>query len=233
MSIEAINWALNRAPAFAEEDPRQRPHLAIVLIGLANHADPDGHNAFPSIDTLRRYTRLSESTVRRCLHRLAELGVIRPADPAIVAAYITRPDRRPNGYDLAMTTPPVDNAVDNRVDGVSHQPVPNVSDGVSYQADGVSHDADGVSHQARRGVTRGGHRGRYDTRTVQEPSRTRPARKPAPASRPRLPPPCGYCDARPGDPASARLVWLNRDRTRSEPCRRCHPNAIHAPGDLP
>jgi hypothetical protein len=48
MSIEAVSWALNDAPDFAEEDPRQRPHLAIVLIGLANHAaDPQGRNAFP------------------------------------------------------------------------------------------------------------------------------------------------------------------------------------------
>jgi hypothetical protein len=69
MSIEAVSWALNDAPDFAEEDPRQRPHLAIVLIGLANHADPQGRNAFPSIGTLVRYTRLSESTVRRCLQR--------------------------------------------------------------------------------------------------------------------------------------------------------------------
>jgi AraC-like DNA-binding protein len=88
MSIEAINWALNHAPDFADEDPRKRPHLAIVLVGLANHADPQGRNAFPSIETLCRYTRLSESTVRRCLQRLLELSVIRPGDPELQAFYI-------------------------------------------------------------------------------------------------------------------------------------------------
>lgn len=116
MSIEAIHWALNSAPDFASEDPRQRPHLAIVLIGLANHADPDGRNAFPAIETLCRYTRLSESTVRRCVQRLLALGVIRPSDPDIVAAYIKRGDRRPNGYDLVLAQP-----VDNHTNGVSYE----------------------------------------------------------------------------------------------------------------
>lgn len=38
--------------------------------------------------------------------------------------------------------------------------------------------------------------------------------------------PCGQCDARPHDPVSARVVWLNDEKTRSELCRRCHPKAI-------
>ena len=35
-----------------------------VLVGLANHAGPDGTAAFPSVATLVRYTGLSERTVR-------------------------------------------------------------------------------------------------------------------------------------------------------------------------
>jgi hypothetical protein len=35
-----------------------------VLVGLANHAGPDGIGAFPSVATLVRYTGLSERTVR-------------------------------------------------------------------------------------------------------------------------------------------------------------------------
>jgi hypothetical protein len=35
-----------------------------VLVGLANHAGPDGMGAFPSVATLVRYTGLSERTVR-------------------------------------------------------------------------------------------------------------------------------------------------------------------------
>lgn len=200
VSIEAIHWALNSAPDFADEDPRKRPHLAIVLLGLANHADPDGRNAFPSIDTLCRYTRLSESTVRRCLQRLVELGVIQPGDPDLQEFYIRRRDRRPAVYDLVMDGPLAPAA-----------PVDNPASGVSYRPDGVS-------QQAARGVTPAGNPGPYDTRTVLEPNKNRPGRAHAHAT-----PPCGQCDARPGDPVSARVVWL--DEHRATPCPRCHPRS--------
>jgi hypothetical protein len=42
----------------------------------------------------------------------------------------------------------------------------------------------------------------------------------APAVSP-LPPPCGQCDARPGDPPAARTV--DDDAGRPRPCPRCHP----------
>jgi DNA-binding Lrp family transcriptional regulator len=73
-----------------------------VLVGLANHADPDGTGAFPSVQTLMRYTRLSERTVRTTLDRLEEAGVIKPCDPALIAARIKRADQRPKGYDLGL-----------------------------------------------------------------------------------------------------------------------------------
>ena len=38
-----------------------------MLVGLANHAGPDGTGAFPSVATLVRHTGLSERTVRTCL----------------------------------------------------------------------------------------------------------------------------------------------------------------------
>jgi hypothetical protein len=41
-----------------------------VLVGLANHAGPDGMCACPSVATLVRYTGPSERTVRTCLDRL-------------------------------------------------------------------------------------------------------------------------------------------------------------------
>ncbi|MFD9703872.1 hypothetical protein [Lentzea sp. NPDC059081] len=45
----------------------------------------------------------------------------------------------------------------------------------------------------------------------------------APTGRPALPPVCGSCDARPSDPVSARVIWLDDDRTRSTPCPNCSP----------
>lgn len=100
MSIEAISWALNEAPI--PQERRDASSLAIVLVGLANHADPNGRNAFPAVSTLARYTRLSERSVQYALRSLEELGLITPSDPDIVAAYVKRADRRPKGWDLVI-----------------------------------------------------------------------------------------------------------------------------------
>lgn len=96
MSIEAISWALNTAPV-------DEPSAAAVLIGVANHAGPDGRGAFPSVARLVRYTRLSERTVREQLDILEAAKITSPCDPAIIAAYIKRGDQRPQGWDLDLT----------------------------------------------------------------------------------------------------------------------------------
>lgn len=95
MSIEAVSWALNNE---AVDNPTSK----LVLIGLANHARPDGTASFPSISTLERYTRLSDRAVQKHLRLLEENGLIRRCDPRIVEAHIQRADRRPIGYDLVM-----------------------------------------------------------------------------------------------------------------------------------
>jgi hypothetical protein len=102
VSVEAISWALNLAPVPRDRGGKPNPACKSVLIGLANHAAPDGKEAFPSVKTLIRYTGLSERTVQTALDRLKSDGIIRPCDPAIVAAKIKRADRRPQGWDLAM-----------------------------------------------------------------------------------------------------------------------------------
>lgn len=73
-----------------------------VLLCLANYAGPDGCGAFPSTATLARDTGLSERTVRAKLDALQAMGLIRPGNAAIVAAYIDRADRRPSCYDLLI-----------------------------------------------------------------------------------------------------------------------------------
>ena len=102
MSVEAISWALNLAPSPRDHDGKRNPACKAVLIGLANHAGPDGRDTFPSEKTLTRYTCLSRRTVQTALRRLEAEGIIRPCDPAVVAAKIKRADRRPHGWDLAM-----------------------------------------------------------------------------------------------------------------------------------
>ncbi|WP_394614502.1 helix-turn-helix domain-containing protein [Lentzea sp. JNUCC 0626] len=206
MSIEAISWALNDAPI--PRDRRDASSLAAVLIGLANHAGPDGRNAFPSLDTLVHYTRLSERTVRYALRTLEELVLIRPSDPDIVAAYIKRADRRPKGYDLALR--PFHRAVDNFADEGQAVPPVDPHEGQTPQ---------------ERGANRPATRGNSCPRTVPNRPENRPASE--------LRRPCGQCDARPGDPISARLVWLDEQKSRSVLCPRCHPRGTHTTGAHP
>jgi hypothetical protein len=95
VSVEAISWALNLAPARPGGQPSRARKF--VLAALANHAGPDGTGAFPSAATLVRYTGLPKRTVGTCLDRLAAEGVSPPCDPGTVAARIKRADRRPQG----------------------------------------------------------------------------------------------------------------------------------------
>ncbi len=216
MTIEAIAWALNDAPI--PRDRRDASSLAMVLVGLANHADPDGRNAFPSNATLIRYTRLSERSVRNLLREFETLGLVTGSDPEIVAAYIRRADRRPNGYDLNLSLTSVDNSthpVDNFVrtgDSEGHGlPPADQHEGQSAQLRGAHHDAAGGTHCPR---------------TVQEPSLNRPSRTRAGAGeRIAVPPPCGYCDARPGDTIAARTIPVPGANAVRR-CPRCHPTEL-------
>lgn len=65
MSIEAVSWAL-RVPIGGS--------AKVMLLGLANHAHPDGTEAFPSLDTLAEYGACDRSTARRNVRKLVELG---------------------------------------------------------------------------------------------------------------------------------------------------------------
>jgi len=216
MSVEAITWALNDAAIPA--DRRDASSLAIVLVGLANHADPQGRNAFPAVATLVRYTRLSPRSVQYALRALEDLRLIARSDPDIVAAYLKRADRRPNGWDLAIHSS-IHRVVHSRENGA--QPVH------PEPADGVQTRPDGVQTTTSRGA-----------RTAPEPSLNRPRNRPARRGSPRrvaaeavgavepqgFRPPCGQCDARDTDPITARVIWLDADHTASARCPRCHPH---------
>lgn len=106
MSVEAMSWALNQQLI---DDPGAR----FVLVGLANHADAEGCHAFPSLETLARYSGMSTRNVRRKIRMLEEAGLIEPGNEAIVAAHITRMDRRPQIYNMKMTPADSDQQQDN------------------------------------------------------------------------------------------------------------------------
>lgn len=68
MSIEAIQWALSLE--------HKNPTHKAVLIGLANHADPDGKNCHPSIPRLETYTGLHRASIIRAIQQMEELGIL-------------------------------------------------------------------------------------------------------------------------------------------------------------
>jgi DNA-binding transcriptional MocR family regulator len=56
------------------ENSRATGNAFVVLLKIADNCDDDGRNAWPSVATLARYCRCSESTVQRALRELEALG---------------------------------------------------------------------------------------------------------------------------------------------------------------
>jgi hypothetical protein len=93
VSLEAVAWVLNDAPDLPA-------HCVGVMVGLANHADPDGKGAFAAQGRLSGYSRKTDRQVRRDLEQLESLGLIRRGDQRLVAHIPA--DKRPIVWDLAM-----------------------------------------------------------------------------------------------------------------------------------
>lgn len=181
MSVEAIEWALNRAPDVS-------PALVVVLVGLANHADPAGRGAAPAQRRLAHYARKSERTVRRDLAELETLGLIRRGDQRRVA-YLPA-DRRPVVWDLATDRArdvPVD--LDTYAEPQSGRPAAlPVGNPVENRGDAHVRPAAGV-------------------RSVDQPGgRTRPAGRPATTS----------ADANRGDAYVRRTKGLEEETPPTE-----------------
>lgn len=86
-------WAL-------EEAPDVPAHCVGTLMGLANHADPQGRGAYAGQKLVADYARKTDRAVRNDLTQLAELELIREGDQRI-AAHIPA-DSRPVVWDLAL-----------------------------------------------------------------------------------------------------------------------------------
>ena len=66
MSIQAVAWVLENSES--ELGPRH------VMISIANHADRNGLNAWPTVATIAREAKLSERAVQYAIPQLIELG---------------------------------------------------------------------------------------------------------------------------------------------------------------
>lgn len=109
MSVEVMSWVLHHSP---ESGTRK-----VVLLGIANHCDPDGDNAWPSIDTLATYARVSRSAVQRAIAGLVESGAL-VVDRNGGGTVRTPVDRRPNRYRIVMARGSV-HATPQDTDGVA------------------------------------------------------------------------------------------------------------------
>ncbi|SDQ77824.1 helix-turn-helix domain-containing protein [Actinopolyspora saharensis] len=66
MSIKVMTWVWDNSPTKGTE--------LLMLLAIADNAADDGANAFPSVSTLARKTRLDERTVQRILRKLSDQG---------------------------------------------------------------------------------------------------------------------------------------------------------------
>ncbi|TDD03116.1 helix-turn-helix domain-containing protein [Saccharopolyspora terrae] len=85
MSIKVMNWVWDQSPAKGTE--------LLMLLAIADNAADDGTNAFPSVSTLARKTRLDQRTVQRIIRKLSEQGRL---------AVEERGGRHPNRYSVLM-----------------------------------------------------------------------------------------------------------------------------------
>lgn len=95
MALDPILWAMKDAPV---RDAGER----MILMVLAEHADEDGCNAFPSISTLARYALCSTRNVQLKLRALADRGLIVEGDQRYPALLKLPHYKRPTNYDLAI-----------------------------------------------------------------------------------------------------------------------------------
>lgn len=84
MSWQAVTWVLEQSQATLGS--------RLVLLSIASHANREGRNAWPAVDTIALETRLSRREVQYCLRELEELGELK-----------TLPKKgRPNAYELPL-----------------------------------------------------------------------------------------------------------------------------------
>ena len=93
MSVRVQSWVWRYS--------RATGNALIVLLKIADNADDDGSNAWPSIAYLAEMCRCSEMTVRRAIAVLKELGELE-VDLQAGGGRRTPPQYRPNRYRVVM-----------------------------------------------------------------------------------------------------------------------------------
>lgn len=94
MSWQAMAWAMDKG-----KDYELEPTIRYVLLLLANYADPEGNDIFPSLGRLEADTGLSERTIRRHIKHLMTIGLMEYGDQDVTLHHPKiRGDQRPKVY---------------------------------------------------------------------------------------------------------------------------------------
>jgi len=94
MSVEATTWVWKHSAT--------RGNNRLVLLAIADWADDDGGNAWPSVRKLAEKCLLSESTVHRIIRELSEAGQLE-VERHQGGGVDLGPHHRPNRYRVVMT----------------------------------------------------------------------------------------------------------------------------------
>lgn len=164
MSVKVSSWVWEHSKTGGGD--------RLLLLAIADCADDDGDNAWPSVATLARKTQTADRTVQRGIERLEREGCVevdRGAGRGGTHRYRVLMDARAAGQ--VPPAEPVDNAM---------QPVDNSPEPVENQPQGVS-DCHPVRLTGE--VTQLRHRGGDTAVSPERPERPRTTTPPTPASR--------------------------------------------------
>lgn len=91
MSVRAISWVWENSSASGND--------RLVLLAIADSAEHDGSNAWPSVRTIAKKCLLSERTVQRAIRSLVSAGEL-IVEEQEGGSRFTPGNRRPNRYAL-------------------------------------------------------------------------------------------------------------------------------------
>lgn len=122
MSWQASAWAMDVAKDFDLE-----PITRYVLLMLANYADKEGNDIYPSLSTLEADTGLSERTIRRHIKTLIDVRLLDYGDQdAVKNNKRIRPDQRPKVYRLLFDRDEATGSIDfhavGKMPSAKHRP---------------------------------------------------------------------------------------------------------------
>lgn len=101
MSWEALAWAVRKG-----KDYQLEPITRYVMVTMANYADKEGNDIYPSLGTLVQDTGLEERTIRRHIKKLIDVKLLDYGDQSIVQNNPKfRNDRLPKVYRFLFHPP--------------------------------------------------------------------------------------------------------------------------------